>query len=135
MKDYFDDNEYDYEPPLTRNSRHKSKPEGQLTVDVHQEGDYIVVKSTVAGVNQDDIDINITSDKVTIRGIRNPDRRINPEDYYHQELYWGPFSRSIILPVDIDVSGARASIKNGMLTIRLPTLEARRSRRIRIEEL
>lgn len=125
MRKEYGDNDYDYEP------EERTPREGQLAVDVHQDGDYIVVKSTIAGVNRRDINISIAADRVTIRGIRNPERRVHPDDYYHQELHWGAFSRSIILPTDIDVSGTRASMKDGILTIRLPKRGTRQNRRIR----
>ena len=58
---------------------------------------------------------------------------MKPEDYYYQELYWGPFSRSIILPEEVDADGARASMKNGILTIRLPTLQKARTKKVTVE--
>ena len=106
--------------------------EGQLTVDVYQNDEEIVIKSTIAGVTVDDIDISITNDMVTIKGKRKPDEVIEQSDYYYQELYWGPFSRSIILPEDIDVEKASASMKNGILTLRLPKLAKSRMKKVKI---
>lgn len=94
--------------------------EGQLTLDVFRDGNDIIIKSTIAGVSPDEIDISITNDMVTIKGERGKDQKVKGSDYYYQELYWGRFSRSVILPVDIDPDKARASMKNGILTIRLP---------------
>jgi len=76
--------------------------EGQLTVDVYQTDSEIVIKSTIAGVKSDSLDISITNDILTIKGKREKDEEVKPENYYYQELYWGPFSRSIILPVDVE---------------------------------
>ncbi|MBI2064613.1 MAG: Hsp20/alpha crystallin family protein [Candidatus Yanofskybacteria bacterium] len=106
-------------------ARTKKEPEegGHLTVDVFQSANDIVVQSTIAGTDPNNIDISITKDMVTIQGRRDPEEKIKPPDYYHRELYWGPFSRSIILPADIDPNSAKASIKNGVLTIRLPRTE------------
>lgn len=109
-----------------------STEEGQLTVDVYQTDDDIVIKSTIAGVTVDDMDIAITNDMVTIKGKRNPDEHIDAADYYYQELYWGPFSRSVILPEDIDVEKASASMKNGILTLRLPKLAKSRMKKVKI---
>lgn len=106
--------------------------EGQLTIDVYQTESDIVVKSTVAGVNPEDIDISITNDMVTIRGKRMKDEKIDTEDYYYQELYWGTFSRSVILPVEIDADRAKATIKNGILTIRLPKSEKIKTKKISV---
>lgn len=109
-----------------------SEVEGQLTVDVYQTSNDVVVKSTIAGVTIEDLDISITNDMVTIRGERKKDEEVRAEDYFHQECYWGPFSRSIILPMDIDSEGAVASFKNGILTIRLPKAEKVKTRKIKI---
>ena len=110
----------------------KRDEEGQLTVDVYQTDEEIVIKSTIAGVTVDDIDISITNDMVTIKGKRKPDEIIDQSDYYYQELYWGPFSRSVILPEDIDVEKASASMKNGILTLRLPKLARSRMKKVKI---
>lgn len=105
---------------------------GHPTVDIYQTEDEIIIKSTIAGVGADDMDISITNDMVTIKGNRKPDAKIKPSDYYYQELYWGPFSRSIILPEEIDADSAKASMKNGILTIRLPKLAASPTKKLRI---
>ena len=110
-----------FEPQLTA---HKEPQEdGHLTVDVFKNGDNIIVQSTIAGTAPENIDVSITKEMVTIRGQRTQEEKIKSSDYYHQELYWGSFSRSIILPVDIDPDKAKASIKNGVLTIKMPVLE------------
>lgn len=97
-----------------------SADEGHLTVDVFRDGTDVIVQSTIAGTDPKDLDISITQDMVTIRGHRKSAHETKTADYYHQELYWGSFSRSIILPVDIDPDKAKASYKNGVLTIRMP---------------
>lgn len=108
--------------------------EGQLTIDVYQSGDFIVVKSIIGGARSDDLDISITSDMVTIKGARkNPDK-VKAEDYYYQECFWGNFSRSVILPCDIRTDKVKASMKNGILTIKLPKIEKNSSMRIKVEE-
>src|SRR3989344_429202 len=106
----------------------KSKNEGHLTIDVFQTEDKIVVQSTIAGVDPEDIDIAVTKDMVTIRGQREPEHKVKPSNYFHQELYWGPFSRAVILPADVDSDNAKATFKNGVLTISMPKLETRRKK-------
>ncbi|MBU1202631.1 Hsp20/alpha crystallin family protein [Patescibacteria group bacterium] len=94
--------------------------EGQLSVDVYQDRNNIYIKSTIAGVEPEDIDISFDSDMITIRGQRRKDKTIHEQDYFYQECYWGNFSRSIILPVDVQEDKIEATIRNGVLTITLP---------------
>lgn len=106
--------------------------EGQLTVDVHQTADAIVIKSTIAGVKPEDLDVSITNDMVTIRGARHHDEEVREEDYFYRECYWGNFSRSIILPVDVVADKSDASLKDGILTIRIPKADALVTKRVKV---
>ena len=108
--------------------------EGQLSVDVFQTKDAIVIKSTIAGVKPEDIDISINNDMVTIRGKREIDHTIKEDDFFYQECYWGGFSRSIILPVEIRPDDVKANLKNGVLTITLPKAAKAKSVSIRVKE-
>lgn len=107
--------------------------EGQLTVDVFQTENEIIVQSTVAGVRPDDLDVQITRDMITVRGKREQTREISQENYFYQELYWGTFSRSIMFPTEVDVDGAEATLKNGLLTVRLPKLDRNRAERLKVK--
>lgn len=111
----------------------EEQPEGSLTVDVYRDDGDIVIQSTIAGATAPDIDISILNDMVTIKGARTPEVKIRANDYYYQELYWGTFSRTIILPEEVDPDAAKASMKNGILTIRLPTLEKSKTKKLKIE--
>ncbi|MFA6096495.1 MAG: Hsp20/alpha crystallin family protein [Candidatus Paceibacterota bacterium] len=111
-----------------------SEEEGQLTIDVFQTKDHIVIKSIIGGVRPEDLDIAVTADMVTIKGARqNPDE-VKPDDYYYQECFWGNFSRSIILPCDIRSDEVEAKMKNGILTVRLPKIEKNSSMKIQVKE-
>ncbi|MEK9194501.1 MAG: Hsp20/alpha crystallin family protein [Patescibacteria group bacterium] len=107
--------------------------EGQLTVDVYQDGDDVVVQSTVAGVNPDELEINITNESVTIRGKRERMEKIEEKDYFYQECFWGRFSRSIILPQEVDPEKSTANIKNGVLIIRMPKLNRKRAKKLKVK--
>ena len=130
MEDFFEDD--NLEATLASAKKPRQESEGQLTIDVFQTEDDVVIQSTIAGVSDKDLDISVTNDMVTIKGARLPEQKIRSSDYYYQELYWGAFSRSIILPVDVDADNAKASMKNGILTIRLPKLDKVRTKRIKI---
>ena len=109
-----------------------SEPEGQLTVDVYQTANDIVVESAIAGVRPDDIDINVTPDSISIKGAREHDHHADGADYLYQECYWGRFARSIILPQEVDPENADVRLKNGILTIRLPKANKRKSRKLSV---
>ncbi len=110
-----------------------AEEEGQLTIDVFQTENEIIIQSTVAGVRPDDLDVQITRDMVTLRGKREQSRQIDRDNYFFQELYWGTFSRAITLPQEVDVDGAEASLKQGLLTVRLPKLDKNRTERLRVK--
>ncbi len=106
--------------------------EGQLTVDVYQTPTEIVIKSMVSGVKPEDLDIAITRDMITIKGKRETERFVKDEDYFHQELYWGSFSRTIMLPAEIEVEEAEAIEKHGLLVLRLPKIDKNKQTRLKV---
>ncbi len=110
----------------------EEESEGQLTVDVYQDKDNIVVQSTVAGVNPEDLEINITNESVTVKGKRERTEKIEEKDYFYQECFWGKFSRSIILPEEIDPDKSTATLKNGVLTIRMPKLNRKKAKKLKV---
>ena len=97
--------------------------DGILTLDVLEKGNNIVIKSAIAGVAGKDLDISITNDQVTIKGKRAEGETEKTKNYYYQELYWGEFSRTVILPEEVNADEAKATLKNGLLTIVLPKLK------------
>ena len=108
-------------------------PEGQLTVDVYQTPTNIVIESTVAGVDPENIDISVSPDAVVIRGKRHKDETVAEKDYLYQECFWGRFSRSIILPQEVDSDKAHASIKNGVIKITLPKINRQKAKKIKVK--
>lgn len=96
---------------------------GQLAVDVFQTEQDIVIKAAIAGVQSNDLDVQVTNDMVTIKGARQLEDEVTDDQYFYRECYWGRFSRTIILPVDVRSDKVSATIKNGILTVRLPKAE------------
>ena len=107
--------------------------EGALTIDVFQTENDIVIVSTIAGVTSKDLDVSITNDMVTISGQRRNTARVKQENYFYQECYWGGFSRSVILPIDVDAEKAAAELKDGVLSVTLPKSEKVKSKKIPIK--
>ena len=106
---------------------------GELTIDMHDNDKEIVIKSIVAGVMPEDLDISITREMVTITGKREGDKTIRSDSYVHQELYWGSFSRTILLPAEIDTDNVVAVEKHGLLIIKLPKINKNKQTRVRVK--
>ncbi len=100
----------------------EEEEEGQLTVDLYQTANEIVVQSMVAGVQPEHLSITITRDMITIKGKREEPRGVSEEDYFVKELYWGSFSRVISLPQEVEAEDAEAKEKHGLLIIKLPKM-------------
>ncbi|HVM90445.1 MAG TPA: Hsp20/alpha crystallin family protein [Verrucomicrobiae bacterium] len=94
--------------------------EGQLALDVFRRGSELVIRSTMAGVKPEDVDIAVNGDLLTIRGTRSGQEELNEDDWFHRECYWGTFSRSLVLPVDVYAEQADATLRDGILEIRIP---------------
>ena len=105
--------------------------EGQLAVDIYETSKALVVKVPIAGVNPEDIDISVNDGMLTIRGKRHG-AKVDDAAYLIRECYWGSFSRSVILPVDVRAENIEAAMVNGVLTITLP--KAIKSRTIEVKE-
>jgi len=111
-----------------------SKEEGQLAIDVYETEDDIVIQSTIGGIKAEDLDINIEDDMVTIRGARENKVEKEGKKYFYQECYWGSFMRKVILPEEVDASKARATIKEGILTLSIPKLHRKTKKKIAVEQ-
>lgn len=110
-----------------------SETEGSLTIDVYQTLNDLVVESAIAGVDPENLDVEVSTDSVTVRGERSRKGEISDDDYFYQECYWGRFSRSIILPQEVDPENATVSYKNGILTIRLPKLARKKTKKLKVK--
>ncbi len=121
------------EPKETPKNGAPDEPEGQLTIDVYQTPTDIFVESAIAGVRPEDIDINVTTDSMTVRGERHREREESEEDYFYKECYWGRFSRSVILPQEVDPESASVTFKNGILKVRLPKLNRKKTKKLKVK--
>ena len=118
-----------------KNEWDEEESEGELTVDVYQTPDDIIIKAMVSGMDPNELDVSIGRDTVTIKGKRDGSREVGDDDYFCRELYWGSFSRTIALPQEIEVEEAEATQKHGLLTIRLPKIDKRRQAKLRVKSV
>lgn len=106
--------------------------EGELAVDVYQTPTHIVIKAMIAGVRPEDLNVSITRDMVTIRGKRERASEGSSGDFFFQELYWGAFSRTVVLPQEVEIEEAEAVEKHGLLIIKLPKLDKGRQAKLKV---
>lgn len=106
---------------------------GELSLDVINSADSIIVKAMIAGVKPADIDVDITRDSLTLKATRNDDHETEDENFHVRELYWGTFARTISLPEEVDVDLAEAKEKHGLLVITLPKLDKHRKAKLQIK--
>lgn len=107
--------------------------EGQLPVDVYQTPNEIVIRTFVAGVRPDELNVSISRDMVVIEGSREERDSVVDSDYFTRELFWGTFSRTILLPQEVDVDNSSAGAKDGLLSIILPKLDKARQTKLRVK--
>ncbi|MBO7699189.1 Hsp20/alpha crystallin family protein [Candidatus Saccharibacteria bacterium] len=92
---------------------------GQLAVDVYETADQLVVKARTAGISKSDLDVSISDNILTISGVLSGGEDEHTTRWHIQECYWGEFSRTIALPVQVreDENSVKAELKDGVLTI------------------
>lgn len=109
--------------------------EMELTVDVYQTPADIVVQTMVAGAKPEDLELTVARDMITIRGKREENRNIDEENYFLKELYWGKFSRTILLPQEVEPEEVEATEKHGLLTIKIQKVDKEKKASIRVKSV
>lgn len=134
-----DDGDYEYDDDTETVGWDPNIPEedldGELSVDMYQTDKDLVIEAMTAGVRPEDIQVNITRDIVTLSGKREANKTVSHDDYFYRELYWGTFSRSIMLPHEIDIELAEAIEKHGMLIIKMPKIDKGRQNKLKVKSL
>lgn len=108
--------------------------EGQLAIDVYQDDHSIYLIAPIAGVKASDISISFTDEIITIRGERKSGHEVTDDKHFVRECYWGPFSRSYVVPISVNADEAKAILEDGLLKIIIPKDEKLRTKFISIEE-
>ncbi|MFA5743188.1 MAG: Hsp20/alpha crystallin family protein [Candidatus Paceibacterota bacterium] len=108
--------------------------EGQLAVDIYETEEDLVLQTAIAGVEADSLDISMEKDLLIVKGERKNPAKETKKNYFVEECYFGSFSREVILPREIDPTHTKASMEEGILTIRMPKIERDKKRKIVIEK-
>ena len=107
----------------------------ELAVDVYQTPTDIILQTMVAGVRPEDLDITIARDMITIKGKREENRNVDEENYFIKELYWGKFSRSVLLPQEVEPEEVEAVEKHGLLTIKIQKVDKEKKSSIKVKSI
>jgi HSP20 family protein len=89
-------------------------------IDVFEKEDQFVVKAELPGMNEEDLDVSVAGDTLTIKGEKKMESEVKEKDYYRCERSYGSFMRSIPLPSSVDASKIKASYEEGVLQVTLP---------------
>lgn len=106
---------------------------GQLAIDVYETKEKLFVKARTAGVNKDELDVSISDNTLTIHGTLSSGDEVDTENFYLQECYWGEFSRSVALPVQVKEDEVEAVLKDGVLTISFTKVKQDTVKKIQIQ--
>jgi HSP20 family protein len=109
----------------------EEQPVGQLAVDVYETKEKLYVKARTAGVNKADLDVSISDGILTISGTLTSGEE-EVEQWHLQECYWGDFSRTLALPVQVKEEEVEAVLKDGVLTIGFTKIKQEHARKIEI---
>lgn len=120
-------------------SRHPMKAhEGFIPqVDVYEKGKDVIVETPLAGVDPKDVELTIDGQTLTLRGKKEHRKEVDEKDYYHKEVRYGVFSRTVHLPVPVIGDKAEAVSENGVLKVSLPKAApkaAEKPRKIEVKE-
>ncbi|MEK7588806.1 MAG: Hsp20/alpha crystallin family protein [Patescibacteria group bacterium] len=137
-----DDTEVENKVPVNSNDKkgtnawmEEENDEAELTVDVFQTSSDIMLQTMVAGVKPEDLDLTIGRDMITIKGKRENEQNIPQENYFTKELYWGKFSRTILLPQEVEPDQSEATEHHGLLTIRLQKVDKEKKASVKVKSI
>ncbi len=109
--------------------------EAELAVDVYQTPTNIIIQTMVAGVKPEDLNLSIARDIITISGKREEHRNIDEDNFFIKELYWGKFTRTISLPIEIEPEEAEATERHGLLTIKLQKVDKNKTNNVKVKSI
>lgn len=118
--------------PQQQEWEEESDVPGQLAVDVYETEEKLVVKARTPGVNKQDLDVSISDGILTISGTLSSGDDSEATQWHVQECYWGEFSRTLALPVQVKEEEVEAMLKDGVLTVSFSKVKQEQARKIQI---
>ena len=102
-------------------------------IDMIDHDDHILIRAEVPGVKGKDLDVSVMDNTITIKGSNRSEEEEKEGDYLRHETRYGEFSRTVGLPVDVNVDKIKAKFKDGVLEIKLPKTRESKRRGVKIE--
>lgn len=101
-------------------------------VDIHETEGELVVKADLPGIAEEDIDVRVEKNMLTIRGERKFEKSVNDDNYLRVERAYGSFSRSFSLPNTVNTEAVQAEYRNGVLTVTMPKREESKPKQVKV---
>jgi HSP20 family protein len=101
-------------------------------VDIYEDGDSLVLKAELPGVNPDDVDIRVENNTLYLKGERKFEKEVKEQNYHRVERSYGTFTRTFSLPNSIDADKVGANYKDGVLTLTMPKKEEAKPKTIKV---
>ncbi len=108
--------------------------DGQLAIDVYQDEHNIYIIAPVAGAKASDVDLSFTENTITVKGKRSSVSGVAQDRYLIREVYWGNFSRTFSIPINVNAEASKATLKDGLLKIEIPKDEKAKTKFIKVNE-
>ncbi len=102
------------------------------SVDIYENKDHIVLEAELPGMKQDDFELTVENNVITLRGERQFEKKEDSDNYHRVERSYGSFTRSCTLPHTVSAEGATAANNKGVLRVTLPKREETKARRIQV---
>ncbi len=103
-------------------------------VDIYSNGQHeLVLKAELPDMKEEEIDLTVEDNTLTLRGERKLDREVTEEQFHRIERSYGPFARTFALPPTVDAGKVSAEYKAGVLTVRLPQREEAKPKQIKVQ--
>ena len=118
---------------LWRNVSERRQESWLPAVDVFDTKDAVVLKAELAGMNPDDIQIEVDDNVLTIKGERKFEEKVDNDRYYRVERRFGSFQRSLALPQGVKADDIQASYEDGILEVRVPKVEEEKPKKITVQ--
>ncbi len=128
MNSLFDD----FFHPARRQADDESMWNWNPAVDIYEDGDNIVVKAEIPGMDKESISVNVKDRVLTLKGERSEDNEVNEEKYFRRERTYGRFERAFSLPADVKTDDIKAEYKDGVLKVMVPKPEVQKPKQITI---